>query len=156
MIRSVRDAAFPLISGEAEVEPVLYTEALDSQRQWKVLCVQLRISPEGLILCWGLSLTGVTPSRSTLFLIFCGGLCSKLGCQVLCAALLKLWKCHHWMISRIKEKISPVEPLRRACCSMAHGIFEFLCMKRRGELTHLLKSLPSVWKTQSSLFNYVW
>lgn len=54
MIRSVGDVASWLAFKEAaEVDPILYMKGLDSQSQWEVLYVQLRISPEGLILCWG-------------------------------------------------------------------------------------------------------
>lgn len=134
MICSIWDTASQLTFHEAaEVDPILYMKALDSRSRWKVLHVQLRISPEGLIPCWDLHgrclrLRGALP-----FLIFCGVLCSKLGCQVLCAALLKLCKYHHWVLSIIKKETHSLEPLRRTHCAMVNSISELLCTKRRGE-----------------------
>lgn len=146
MIRSVWDAAFPLISGEAEVDPILYTKALDSQPQWKVLCVHLRISPEGLILCWGLSDRCYPFTEPSPFNILWGFMFQIRMSGFMCCLIEAMWMLQR-MISRIKEEINPLKPLRRAHCAMAHGVSELLCTKRRGELKHLLKSLHSVWKS---------
>lgn len=152
MICSVWDTASQLTFHEAaEVDPILYVKALDSRSRWKVLHVQLRINPEGLIPCWDLHGRCLRLRGALTFLIFCGVLCSKLGCQVLCAALLKLCKYHHWVLSRIKKETHSLEPLRRTHCAMVNSISELLCTKRRGESKCFLQPLPSVWKSPSSL-----
>lgn len=34
--------------------------------------------------------------------------------------LMKLCKCHVWMLYRMKEQILPLKPLKDVCCGMAN------------------------------------
>lgn len=106
MIHGVWDAASWLTFQEvAEVDLILYAKALDSWSRWKVRHVWLRIGPKSLIPCWDLHDRCYGIVECSLFNILWGFLCSKLGCQILYADLLKLCKYYLWMTTIIRKKL---------------------------------------------------